>query len=129
MENDIAALKQAEADIEDTFLNEPKSGPTDALFTVPGQLDLLDFIQTQLDGNIEPTDAEAPAPQASVIPSRLLQGLSADQLAKRFPVSRSTIDIHRKKGREYFRQWSAEQDPDDIPWEYRQRKYYPALQD
>ncbi|MDJ0706425.1 MAG: hypothetical protein QNJ46_24405 [Leptolyngbyaceae cyanobacterium MO_188.B28] len=129
LEDDFAAFKQATADMEETLLNEPKSEPTDALFTVPGQLDLLDFIQTQLDGNIDPSDAEAPGLQASVIPSRLLKGFSAGQLAKRFPVSRSTIEVHRKKGRDHFRKWSAEQDPDGIPWEYRQRKYYPAVQE
>ena len=129
LENDFAAFKQAKADMEESLLNEPKSEPIDAHSTVPGQLDLLDFIQTQSDGNILPIEAEAPLLQASVIPSRLLKGLSASELAKRFPVSRTTIDIHRKKGTGHFQQWSAAQDPDGIPWEYRQRKYYPAVLD
>ena len=129
LENDFAAFKQAKADIEETLLSQPKSDSADAPFTVPGQLDLLDFIQSHSVGNIESIDAEAPPIEASVIPSRLLKGLSAEQLAKRFPVSRSTIEVHRKKGEAHFRKWSAEQDPDGIPWEYRQRKYYPAVQE
>ncbi|MDJ0707220.1 MAG: hypothetical protein QNJ46_28430 [Leptolyngbyaceae cyanobacterium MO_188.B28] len=129
LENDFAAFKQAKADIEETLLNQPKSDSADDPFTIPGQLDLLDFIQTQLDGNIESTNAEAPPIQASVIPSRLLKGLSAGDLAKRFPVSRTTIEVHRKKGQAHLRQWSVGQDPDGIPWEHRQRKYYPAVQD
>ena len=76
LENDFAAFKQAKVDIEETLLSEPKSEPTDGLFTVPGQLDLLDCLPTQLDGKIEPIDEEAPPLQASVIPSRLLKGLS-----------------------------------------------------
>ena len=129
LENNFAAFKQAKADIEETLPNKLKSESTDDFFTVPGQLDLLDFIQSRSERNIELIDAEAPPIEASVIPSRLLKGLSAEQLAKRFPVSRSTIEVHRKKGQDHFRKWSAEQDPDGIPWEYRQRKYYPAVQE
>ncbi len=129
LENDFAAFKQAKADMEEILLSQPKSDSDDNLFVVPGQLDLLDFIQSPSEGNLEPIEIGESLLQESVIPSRLLKGLSAEQLAKRFPVSRSTIDVHRKKGREHFRKWSAAQDPDGIPWEYRQHKYYPAVQD
>ncbi len=129
LENDFAAFKQAKADMEETLQSHPKSDAADNLFAIPGQLDLLDFIQSHSKGNSEPIEIGESLLPESVIPSRLLKGLSAEQLAKRFPVSRSTIEVHRKKGREHFRKWSAAQDPDGIPWEYRQRKYYPAVQE
>ncbi len=129
LENDITDLKQAKPDIEETTLTKPKSESGVTFSTVPGQLDLLDITPAQSDGNIEPIDVGETLLQASVIPSKLLKGLSAAQLANRFPVSRTTIDIHRKKGKEHFQQWSADQDPDGIPWEYRQRQYFPVVQD
>ena len=102
LENDFAAFKQAKADMEETLLSHPKSDSADDLSTVTGQLDLLDFIQSHSEGNLEPIDIGEPLLPESVIPSRLLKGLSAEKLAMRFPVSRSTIEIHRKKGREGY---------------------------
>lgn len=129
LETGLADLKQPKPNIEETELTHPKSESGSTVYTVPGQLHLLDVIPAQSGKNIEPIEGGEPLLQASVIPSRLLKGLSASQLANRFPVSRTTIDVHRKKGKEHFRQWSADQDPDGIPWEYRQRKYYPVVQD
>lgn len=129
LETDLADLKQPKPNNEETELTQPKSESGATVYTVPGQLHLLDSIPVQSGGNIEPIEGGETLLQASVIPSRLLKGLSASQLANRFPVSRTTIDIHRKKGKEHFQQWSANQDPDGIPWQYRQRQYFPVVQD
>ena len=129
LETDLADLKQANIDLEESEPTQPKAESDAAFSTVPGQLDLLDITPAQSGGNIEPIEAGETLLQASVIPSKLLKGLSAAQLAHRFPVSRTTIDIHRKKGKEHFRQWSADQDPDGIPWQYQRRLYFPVVQD
>ena len=128
LENDIADIKQSKTDIEEPLsLPKPELGGT--VPEVPGQLNLLASTPEHSGGNIEPIEAGETLLQASVIPSRLLKGLSAAQLANRFPVSRTTIDVHRKKGKGHFLQWSADQDPDGIPWEYRRRQYFPVVQD
>jgi len=129
LETDLADLKPAKFDIEETEPTQPMSEAGAAFSTVPGQLDLLDSFPAHSGGNIEPIEAGETLLQASVIPSKLLKGLSAAQLANRFPVSRTTIDIHRKKGKEHFQQWSAVQDPDGIPWQYRRPQYFPVAQD
>ena len=129
LETDLADLKQAKIDIEETEPAKPKAESVSAFSTVPGQLNLLDGAPAQSGGNIEPIEAGETLLQASVIPSKLLKGLSAAQLAHRFPVSRTTIDGHRKKGKEHFQQWSADQDPDGIPWQYRRRLYFPVTQE
>ena len=129
LETDLADLKQAKIDIEASEPTKSKAESGSIFSTVPGQLDLLDSIPAQTGGNIEPIDAGETLLQASVIPSKLLKGLSSAQLAHRFPVSRTTIDGHRKKGKEHFRQWSADQDPDGIPWQYRRRLYFPVTQE
>ena len=129
LETDLADLKQAKPDIEESEPTKSKVESGATFSTVPGQLHLLDSIPAKSEGNIESIETGETLLQASVIPSKLLKGLSAAQLANRFPVSRTTIDAHRKKGKEHFRQWSAEQDPDGIPWEYRRRQYYPVVQD
>ena len=129
LETDLADLKQSKPDIEEIEPTKPKPEPGATFSTVPGQLDLLDSISAQSGGNIEPIEVGESLLQASVIPSKLLKGLSAAQLANRFPVSRTTIEVHRKKGKGHFLQWSADQDPDGIPWEYRRRQYFPVVQD
>ena len=129
LESDLADLKQAKPNIEETELTKPKVESGSTLSTVPGQLHLLDSVPAQSGWNIKPIEVGESLLQASVIPGKLLKGLSATQLASRFPVSRTTIEVHRKKGKEHFRQWSAEQDPDGIPWQYRQRQYFPVVQD
>ena len=69
--------------------------------------------------------AESEAP--FVIPEEWLKGLSARKLEELWGVNRRTIGNH--KDREDFTQWSAEQDPRGIPWEYRRdtKKFYPVL--
>ena len=129
LEDDLTDLKQAKIDIKETEPTLPKSEAGAAFSTVPGQLDLLDSFPAHSGGNIEPIEGGESLLQASVIPSKLLKGLSAAQLANRFPVSRTTIEVHRRKGKGHFLQWSVEQDPDGIPWEYRRRQYFPAVQD
>lgn len=129
LETDLAALKQPRLDIKEIELTKPKAESAAAFSSVPGQLHLLDSIPAQSGGNIEPIEVRETLLQASVIPNKLLKGLSAAQLANRFPVSRTTIEVHRKKGKEHFRQWSADQDPDGIPWQYRRRQYFPVVQD
>ena len=61
------------------------------------------------------------------IPEEWSKGLSARKLEELWPVNRRAIGLH--KDTEDFTQWSAEQDPHGIPWEYRKdtRKFYPKV--
>ena len=92
---------------------------------VRGQLSML--------GETEGVDSQVSIGKTSVvssqfeIPEEWLKGLSARKLEEFWPVNRRTIGNH--KNNEDFAQWSADQDPHGIPWEYRQdtKKFYPAV--
>ena len=77
---------------------------------VPGQLSVL-------------TESEHPFE----IPEEWLAGVSAKKLGELWGIDRKIIG--KRKNDEDFPQWSAEQDPYGIPWEYRQdtKKFYPVV--
>ena len=109
--NDVAA---ARVDVKGELLSELRSELVNA---TPGQLSILDEPSHMVD---EPN-------QPLKLPDKLLKGLSARALERRWPVSRRTIGAHKETSREEFLQWSAEQDPEGIGWEYRGTRYYPVI--
>ena len=48
--------------------------------------------------------------------------LKRKELAQRLKVSPSSISINKKKGSEFFKNWSREKDPEKHSWEYSEKK-------
>lgn len=111
------AVSKATCELKSELLDElPKQEITEVS---PGQLELLS--NRVNDQNVEALS------QLTEMPRELLGGLSGRALAERFSKKKSVSRhaIERRRESPDFSDWSKMQDPQDIAWEYRSRKYYP----
>jgi hypothetical protein len=103
----IEVIQKPKVEIEPTE-------PYEDLNTVPGQLSLLDFSNTQSSSG-KPSD---PVSQFS-------HGITGRELARRLDISSGTLQKY--KNRNNFAQWSCSHDPDNLEWLYdsKNKLFYP----
>lgn len=80
---------------------------------IAGDRNTLENIPAPATPSNEPVEEAAPS-LGSLAP------LTATELAKRLGVHQSSVSRNKDNGNEHFRGWTAELDPDDIAWEYRE---------
>lgn len=68
------------------------------------------------------TQPKAIKSKKSQVSPTLANGLTQNQLAERLQTTYKTVWKHRQRGNEHFAQWTQEQDPEQIAWDYGTRE-------